>query len=182
MISKAADAGIGTASDYAAGLSNAGASAHNMGLSLDETLAALVILDKTFGSATESGTFLNMLFKDLVMKADALGLSLYNADGSMKGLDEIIGQIRTKVQGFGDDQQAVNEYLSQFDIRSQRAVMGLLNYNGSISDVIDNMGKQNDVQDKVNMVMDTSAGKLAELKAREENASYALGEFTTQSR
>lgn len=178
LISKAADAGIGTASDYAAGLSNAGASAANMGLSLQETLAALVILDKTFGSATESGTFLNMLFKDLVLKSDKLGLSLYNADGSMKSLSEIIEALRTKVSSFGDNQQAVNEYLSVFDVRAQRAVVGLLNYDGSIGDVIGSMNEARDVQDKVNIVMDTTAGKLASLAAREENASLKLGEMT----
>lgn len=179
LISKAADAGIGAASDYASGLSNAGAAAANMGISLDETLASLVVLDKTFGSATESGTYLNAMFKDLIAKSDDLGLNLYNADGSMKSLDQIVQQLKSNVAAFGDDQQAVNEYLSTFDVRAQRAVIGLINYDGNINDVVDQMGEQLDVQDKVNSVMDTTAGKLSELKAREENASYALGEMTS---
>ena len=99
-LSKAADAGIDTAEGYAKGLANCGAAAANMGLSLDETLAALVELDKTYGDATVSGTYLNAMFKDLIKKSDELGISLYNADGSMRSLDDIVGQIRSKVQGF----------------------------------------------------------------------------------
>jgi len=176
-ISKAADAGIDTAAGYASGLANCGAAAANMGLSLEETLAALVELDKTYGSATESGTYLNAMFKDLIKKSDDLGISLYNADGSMRSLDDIIGQIRSKVQGFGDDQAAVNEYLSIFDVRAQRAVLGLINYQGSIGETMTEMEQARGVQEKVNMVMDTTAGKLAKQNAEMENASYQLGQM-----
>ena len=176
-ISKAADAGIDTAAGYASGLANCGAAASNMGLSLEETLAALVELDKTYGSATESGTYLNAMFKDLVAKADDLGISLYNTDGSMKSLDEIIQQIRDHVASFGDNQEAINEYLSVFDVRAQRAVLGLINYQGSIADTMGQMEEARGVQEKVNMVMDTTAGKLAKQNAEMENASYQLGQM-----
>ncbi|MGD6850739.1 MAG: phage tail tape measure protein [Candidatus Bathyarchaeia archaeon] len=178
LISKAADAGIGSATDYASGLSNCGAAASNMGLSLSETLGSLVILDKTFGSAVESGTYLNAMFKDLVAKSDELGLTLYNSDGSMKSLDEIVQQLKEHIASYGDDQQSVNEYLSVFDVRAQRAVLGLTNYDGSINSVTTSMDEARDVQDKVNMVMDTSAGKMAELTAEQENVNYQFGEMT----
>jgi len=112
VISRAADAGTDSAWGYAEGLSNCGAMAHAMGLSLEETLAALKILDKTFGNATESGTYLNALFKDLINKADELGINLYNVDGSMKSLDEIIADVRKVIKGFGNDQKKINEYLA----------------------------------------------------------------------
>lgn len=179
-ISKAADAGIDTAAGYASGLANAGAAAANMGLSLEETLAALVQLDKTYGSATESGTYLNAMFKDLIAKSDQLDISLYNADGSMRSLDDIVGQIRVKVQAFGNDQAAANQYLSVFDVRAQRAVLGLINYDGSLGDTMATMEGARDVQEKVNMVMDTAAGKTAKLNAEQENATYQLGEMTSQ--
>jgi len=179
-LSKAADAGIDTAAGYASGLANCGAAAANMGLSLEETLAALVQLDKTYGSATESGTYLNAMFKDLVSKADDLGISLYNADGSMRSLDDIIGQIRSKIQEFGEDQAAINEYLSIFDVRAQRAILGLINYQGSISETMRQMEEARGVQEKVNMIMDTTAGKLARQNAEMENASYQLGQMSSQ--
>jgi TP901 family phage tail tape measure protein len=180
-LSRAADAGIGTATDYAQGLANCGASAANMGLSLDETLAALVQLDKTYGSAIESGTFLNMMFRNMTESSEKLGINIYNADGSMRSLDEIIGQIRTKVQAFGDDQAAINEYLSVFDVRAQRAVIGLINYDGSISDTMATMDQARTVEDKLGMTMDTTAGKMAELTAQQENVSYQFGQMTSQA-
>jgi len=129
------------------------------------------------GSATESGTYLNAMFKDLIAKADNLGISLYNADGSMRSLDEIIQQIRDHVASFGDDQAAINEYLSVFDVRAQRAVLGLINYQGSIADTMGQMEEARGVQEKVNMVMETTAGKLAKQNAEMENASYQLGQM-----
>jgi len=179
-VSKAADAGIDTALGYANGLANCGAAASNMGLSLEETLAALVQLDKTYGSATESGTFPNAMLKDLVAKSDDLGISLYKADGSMRSLDNIVRQIRTKVQGFGDDQAAINEYLSVFDVRAQRAVLGLLNYDGSIVDTMSTMEEARSVQDKVNMVMETTAGTMARVNAQQQNASMGFGQLASQ--
>ena len=179
-VSKAADAGIDTAIGYANGLANCGAAASNMGLGLEETLAALIQLDKTYGSATESGTFLNAMFKDLVKKSDDLGISLYKAAGSMRSLDNIVAQIRAKVQGFGDDQAAVNEYLSVFDVRAQRAVLGLLNYDGSIVDTMATMEEARSVQDKVNLVMETTAGTMARVNAQQQNASMGFGQLASQ--
>ena len=179
-MSRAADAGIDTAVGYASGLANCGAAAANMRLSLEETLAALVQLDKTYGNATESGTFLNAMFKDLVAKSDELGISLYNADGSMRDLDDIVGQIRGKVQEFGDDQAAINQYLSVFDVRAQRAVLGLLNYDGSISDTMATMEEARSVQDKVNMVIETTAGTMARVNAEQQNASMGFGQLASQ--
>jgi len=179
-LSKAADAGIDTAEGYASGIANCGAAASNMGLSLEESLAALVALDKTYGSATESGTYLNAMFKDLIAKSDQLDISLYNADGSMKSLDSIVEQIRGKVQGFGSDQKAANEYLSIFDVRAQRAVLGLINYDGSIKETMTDMEEARSVQDKMNMVMDTTAGRLAATEAKLENASLAMGAMAAE--
>lgn len=179
-ISRAADAGIGTADDYASGLSNCGAAANTMGMSLEDTLSALVVLDKTFGSATEGGTYLNAMFKDIIAKADDLGLELYNADGSMRGLDEIVQQLKDNINSYGDDQQAVNEYLSTFDVRGQRAVTALVNYDGSLGDVQESMAGALSAQEKVNNIMDTGAGELAELEAALENANEDLGKMTTE--
>lgn len=179
LISKAADAGIDTASGYATGLSNVGATAAGMGMGLDETLGALTILDNTFGDATKSGTFLNRMLLDVSKKADNLDISLYNADGSMKSLDEIVQQLKSNVQSFGGDQEQVNEYLGILDTRSAKAARALINYDGSIAGNVEKMSEQRSVQEKMNMVMDTTAGKLAETKAETSNASMEMGKMTS---
>lgn len=177
---KSSAAGIDTASGYASGLSNVGATASNMGLSLEETLAALVQLDNTFGGATESGTFLNRMLLDMVAKADQAGISLYNADGSMKGLDDIVGQIRDKIQDFGDDQQAVNEWLGQFDSRAQKAITALVNYDGSVVETQAKLGEMAGAQDQVNVILGTYEGQMAKVQAQQENAAIQTGEITTK--
>jgi len=177
---KASAAGIDTASGYASGLSNVGATAANMGLSLEETMAALVQLDNTFGGAVESGTFLNRMLLDMVAKADQAGISLYNADGSMRSLDDIVGQVREKIQGFGDDQQAVNEWLGQFDTRAQKAITALVNYDGSIVETQGKLGGMAGAQDQVNVILDTYEGKMAKVRAEKENAAIQTGELTTK--
>ena len=180
LISKAADAGIGTATDYAGGLANAGASAANMGISLKETLAALVMLDKTFGSAVESGTYMNSLFKDLIAKSEDLGIELYDDTGKMKSLNNIVEQLKKNVAAFGGNQEEVNKYLQILDVRASRAAIGLINYDGSIQDVTEDMDEARSVQEKVNMVMETTSGRMAILTAEQENVSYEFGKMTAE--
>jgi len=176
---KSSAAGIDTATGYASGLSNVGATAANMGLSLEETMAALVQLDNTFGGAVESGTFLNRMLLDVVAKADAAGLSIYNADGSMKGLDEIVNQMRATLAGFGGDQAAANEWLGQFDTRAQKAIIGLVNYDGSVSETQAGLEGMAGAQEQVNVILDTYEGKLAIVNAEKENAAIKTGELTS---
>lgn len=174
--SAASDAGIGTAGDYANGLANVGATAASMGLSMDETMAALVQLDNTFGSAQEGGTFLNRMLLDMSKKAEDAGLELYNVDGSMKSLDKIIGQVRTVLQGFGDDQESVNMWLGKFDVRAQKAILGLAGYDETISDTELYLENMQTAQNKVNTILDTFAGRVQTAKTRIQAMSISLGE------
>jgi len=176
LFSAAADAGIDAAGGYAQGLANVGATANAMGLSMEETMAALVQLDKTFGGAQESGTFLNRMLLDMTAKADKAGLELYNVDGSMRSLDDIMGQVREVLQGFGDDQKAVNEWLGQFDMRAQKAILGLAGYDETIYETQRDLEQMRSAQDKVNIVLDTFAGRMKIARARIQVMSVSLGE------
>jgi len=177
---KASAAGIDTASGYASGLANVGATAANMGLSMEETLAALVQLDNTFGGAQESGTFLNRMLLDMTAKAENAGLELYNVDGSMKSLDEIMGQVRLVLKGFGDDQEAANEWLGQFDTRAQKAILGLANYDETVGETQAVLEDMSGAQDQVNVILDTYTGKMSQTKAQQELNNIAVGETTTK--
>lgn len=177
---KASAAGIDTAAGYASGLSNVGATASNMGLNLEETMAALVQLDNTFGGAVESGTFLNRMLLDMVAKADQAGISLYNADGSMRGLDDIVGQMREKIQGFGEDQRAVNEWMGIFDTRAQKAITALVSYDGTVAETQTQLGGMAGAQDQVNVILGTYEGQMAKAQAQQENAAISAGELTTK--
>jgi len=177
---KASAAGIDTASGYASGLANVGATAASMGFTMDETMAALVQLDNTFGGAQESGTFLNRMLLDMTSKAEDAGLELYNVDGSMRSLDEIMGQVRLVLQGFGDDQQATNEWLGQFDTRAQKAILGLSGYDETIGETQAGLQNMSGAQDQVNVILDTYTGKMSKTKAQQELNNIEIGETTTQ--
>lgn len=177
---KSSAAGIDTATGYALGLANVGATAAQMGFSLEETLAALVQIDASQKDAAKSGTFLNRALLNLVEKADELGLSIYDSDGSMKSLDEIIGQVRDTLEGFGEDQEAANEWLGMFDTRAQRAILALANYDETVGETEGRLIGMSSAQDQVNIVMDTYAGKMGVVHARQEDAAISAGKYTTQ--
>ncbi|RLI45698.1 hypothetical protein DRO64_02100, partial [Candidatus Bathyarchaeota archaeon] len=62
--------------DFAQGLANCGATARNLGLSLEDTTTWLVVLERRFGSAQEAGTHLNRFFLDLYEIAEKLGIPI----------------------------------------------------------------------------------------------------------
>ncbi len=177
---KASAAGIDTASGYASGLANVGATAHAMGLSLEETLAALVQLDNTFGSAQVSGTYLNRMLLDLAEKADKAGISLYNADGSMKSLSQIVEELRAKIQSFGDDQKALNDWLNLFDTRAAKAILALAQYDETLSETQSRLQEMAGAVDQVNIILDTYAGQVAKARAQKELAAIETGKLTTK--
>jgi len=177
---KASAAGIDTAAGYASGLANVGATAHAMGLSLEETLAALVQLDNTFGSAQVSGTYLNRMLLDLAEKADKAGINLYNADGSMKSMSEIVEELRARIQSFGEDQAALNEWLNLFDTRAAKAILALVQYDETLAETQSRMEGMAGAAEAVNIILDTYAGQMAKTRAQKELAAIEAGKLTTQ--
>lgn len=177
---KASAAGIDTATGYALGLSNVGSTASAMGFSLEETLAALVQIDASQKDAAKSGTFLNRALLNLVEKGAELGISLYNTDGSMKSLDEIIAQVRNTLIGFGDDQEAAATWISEFDTRAQRAILSLAGYDESVAETESRLGDLSSAQDQVNVILDTYSGQMSIVQAKQEEAAIGAGEVTTQ--
>ena len=175
-ISAASDLGIGNAADYAEGLSNVGATANAMGFSIEDTLAGLVQLDNTFGSAQASGTFFNRMLLQLSEKADEAGLDIYEADGSMRSLDEIVTQMRMTLKSYGTDQEKANEWLGLFDVRAQRAILALVNYDEDLAETGENLLGMQTAQDKVNLVMDTFNGRMSVMRARLQDVSIEIGE------
>jgi len=177
---KASAAGIDTAAGYAAGLANVGATASSMGFSIEETLAALVQIDASQKDARKSGTFLNRMFIDLASKSEDAGIAIYSADGGMRSMDEIVGELRTKIQGFSGDQAALNEWLGQFQSLSQRAILSLVSYDGTIEETVDQLVTMAGAQDQSNVILETYTGQLSIAQAKQEEAAIGMGKLTTQ--
>ena len=179
--------GVDTASDFALGLSYVGAQASSMGLNLQETLAALVALNNQGIAAEKAGRYLASMLTDLVDKNDKLGFSIYDANGKLLSLHEIIGRLSEKLKSFGSDEERNTYLTSIFGNQSIRAALSLLNLaQGGISasavlaELTGKMGAVGTATNLTNTLMDTAKGRMMKLQAEISNANESLGAMTLQ--
>jgi len=180
-------AGVDAASDFALALSYCGGQAASMGFSLEETTAALVAINNQGIAAEKAGRYLGSMFSDLIAKSDELGFSIYNSDGSMKSLKEIVELLTKRLKKFGT-QEKRNAYLNKiFGSQSARAALALLNLGDeteSAADVLEElemqMGRTGTSTDTINDLMATAKGRMAALEAQIKNANESLGQMALQ--
>lgn len=103
--------------------------ARSMGLSLEETAAAIGIMANAGIQGSQAGTTLrgalSRLSKptDVMQQAmDELGVSFYNSEGKMKSLTEQVAMMRKATEGMTDEQK--NNYL--VTLYGQEALSGML--------------------------------------------------------
>ncbi|MEZ4558738.1 MAG: phage tail tape measure protein [Caldilineaceae bacterium] len=92
--------------DYALALAQGGAAAQIAGLSMEEFNTAVVAMSSFFNSGSDAGTSFKTMMQRLVPQTDeaadamrSLGLNFTNADGSMKSMAEIAGELNRVFQG-----------------------------------------------------------------------------------
>jgi TP901 family phage tail tape measure protein len=117
-MSRAAAASPATMNEIGIAMQDVGGLARMYNLSLDQTAAILAIFARNGIRGAEAGTQLRSMLRNLsdptqVTQAawDALGTSLYNADGSMRNLDEVLVDIRAGLVNLPVQQQ--NEIINQ---------------------------------------------------------------------
>ena len=170
--------GIDAASDFATGLSYVGTIAHQMGLSLEETTAALVAMNNAGLAAESAGRYLAAMLTDMINKSDKLGFSIYDADGKMRSLNEIIQLLRIHLESFGTQAER-DAYLTEiFGSQGRRAAAVLLQMSGEFADLTAAMAQEGSANQMVNEIMNTTAGRLAKVHAESANASLGFGQLT----
>ncbi len=112
----AADASTAEVSDLAEALRNVGPTMAQFGYSLQDTNIALAILSTRGIKGAEAGTALKSMMTNLMRPTDQvklalseLNVALYNADGSMRSMPEIIGDLSSAMAGMTDEQK--NQYI-----------------------------------------------------------------------
>jgi TP901 family phage tail tape measure protein len=117
-MSKASAASPASMNEIGIAMKDVGGLAQMFNLSLDQTAAVLAIFAKNGIRGAEAGTQLRSLLLNLSSPTaataaawDALGTSLYNADGSMRNLDDVLVDIRAGLENLPVEQQ--NEIISQ---------------------------------------------------------------------
>lgn len=108
----AADASLASVGGLAEGMKNVGPAASAMGISLEDTSTALAILSTRGIQGAEAGTAMRSMLlnlqrptKAVTSALDELGVSLYNTDGTMKALPDVIGQLESAMSGLTEEQR-----------------------------------------------------------------------------
>ncbi|MBL4775305.1 MAG: phage tail tape measure protein [Mariprofundus sp.] len=97
-------------SDLSAGLSNIGASAKSMGVSLSEELAIIGLSKGSFASASEAGSGYRAFLDGASKAQEKLGLNFTDSVGKMLPMADILGLLKNK---FGDVNFAENAQLKE---------------------------------------------------------------------
>lgn len=119
--------------DYRLALGQAGGVAGGLGVEFTEFNAVIAATSALFASGSDAGTsfktFLTSLSGNSVeakRAIDAYGLSFYDAQGNMRSMAEVAGELRTKLGGLNDE--AKTEVLKQiFGTDAMRTAIGLIN-------------------------------------------------------
>jgi len=115
---KAADASVASVSDLAGALSVIGPTASAFGFSFEEMNNALALLSTRGIKGAEAGTSLKSMLTNMMRPTaktvgamNELGISLYDSEGNMRSLSNIVGQFTTSMAGMTEEQK--NAYVQQ---------------------------------------------------------------------
>lgn len=182
-LAKLASSAKGDVSSFGAGLSAVAGQATSTGQSFDDVAAALGILGNNNIAASEGGTMLQRVLKNLYQPTDAakekldeLGIAAYNADGSARALPDVLEQLQGKLSSLNDEEK--NQVLNKiFDTAAIRGATALIREAGGGFDelkgkILDSSGA---AQQMADVRMDTLSGQLQLLKSATEEAGIAFG-------
>lgn len=161
--------------------------AGSLGYSIEDVAVAMGIMADNGIVAQRAGTSLRSLFTNLVhpvgQSADAveaLGISVENADGTMKPLSQTLVELRQKFSGLSEAEQA--QYAAM--LAGQEGMSGLLAIINasdedfqSLTDSINNASGS--AEEMADVMMDNTAGAVEQLRGALESAGIVIGEQLT---
>lgn len=158
-----------------------------LGYSIEDTAVAIGLMAKSGIKGSQAGTALRStitrLAKPVGEAKDAveeLGISITNADGTMKPLSQTMVELREKFAGLTEEQKA--QYAAM--LAGQEGMSGLLAIvNASDEDfqkLTDEINNANGAaEDMASVMMDNTAGTVEQLKGALESAGILIGEKLT---
>lgn len=158
-----------------------------LGYSIEDTAVAIGLMANSGIKGSQAGTALRStitrLAKPVGEAADAveeLGISITNADGTMKPLSQTMVELREKFAGLTEEQKA--QYAAM--LAGQEGMSGLLAIvNASDEDfqkLTDEINNANGAaEDMASVMMDNTAGAVEQLKGALESAGILIGEKLT---
>lgn len=154
-----------------------------MGYSVEDTSLALGLMANAGVKGSQAGTSLKTMFTNLAkptkqMKGamDDLGISLTNSDGSMKSMEEVIGDLRKGFSGLDEAQQA-NYAATIFGKEAMAGALAVINaseadYN-KLKTAINN--SEGAASEMAATMQDNLSGSVTNLKSALEEVAIAIG-------
>jgi TP901 family phage tail tape measure protein len=177
-----ANASAADVTDLAQALSQGGSSAAGYGLSLNETVGALAAFSERAIRGSDAGTSfktflarLNPETKKARELMEELGLSFFDAEGNLKGLPAIAGELQDKLSGFTQKERE-GDLQTLFGSDAIRAARVLYNEGAEgVAQFTRATEKQGAASKMANAFMEGSAGKIEEAKGAMETAAITAG-------
>lgn len=151
---------------------------------IEESTALLGVLANRGYKGAEAGTAMNAIFTNLTSGLGGAGkamkkldINAFNLDGTFKGLEEVLLEVKDKVSGMTEEQQA--QYISMIagkeHMKTFQALMaGLGDEYGELKTDIQN--SDGALEDMAKTMQDNAKGKITELKSALEEVGIAFSQ------
>ena len=161
--------------------------AGSLGYSVEDTAVAIGLMANSGIKGSQAGTALRSMFTRLVKPigqskkaVDELGISVTNADGTMKPLSQTMEELRTIFDGLTESEKA--QYASM--LAGQEGMSGLLaivnaseeDFKKLTEEINNSTGATKEMSD---IMMNNTAGAITLLKSALESAGIIIGEQLT---
>lgn len=156
--------------------------ANTMGISLEETAAAIGIMSDAGIKGSQAGTSLRGALTRLTKPTDKmlgimedLGLEFYDNNGKMKSLTEMTAMLQEKTKGLTDEQKQ-NALTILFGTESLSGMLSLINRGSDeLSTMTNAFKKCNGAASKMaDTMLDNTSGAIEEMKGAFESAGIAI--------
>jgi len=161
----------------------AGANAAAAGMSIEDTSAFIGVLGDAGITGSKAGTSLNAMLRDLKKNSEdgaiAVGeqsVALYDAEGNMRNMPEVIGEIISATETMSSEQR--DAALST--ILGDQALVGFNAIASKGADSVSNLADElynsgGSAKDMADIMMDNLNGALTELSSAFEGVQIAIG-------
>jgi TP901 family phage tail tape measure protein len=155
--------------DLIAGFSNVGPVARNFGLSVEDVAATLAVFSENGIKGSEAGTQLRSMLNNMTRDTEdvrgmweQLGVSMFDAEGNARNLNDIIADLNVAMEGMSD-QERTNAITTLAGTYGQMGLSALL-ATGGIDEMQAAMASQSDFADIATERMGTFNGAMDSLK------------------
>ena len=170
---------LGESFKYAAPVAGA------LGYSAEDTAIALGLMASAGIKGSQGGTALRSSLSRLIKPTgdaaalmEQYGLSMTNADGSMKSLGEVMEMLRTKMGGLSEAEQA-QAAATLFDQDAMSGMLAVINASDSDYEKLTSAiyGADGAAQQMADTMLDNLSGQLTLLKSALEGLAIQIGEI-----